>query len=325
MNIAFTLCSNNYLAQAKVLADSFLKFNNDFEFIIGLVDKCSDEVDYSFFRPATILTVDEIGISEFNLLHNKYNIVELNTAVKPFYFSYFFDQKAAKVIYLDPDILVFAKFDEVLNLLNEHAIILTPQACTPIDDNHAPSDIDLLGTGIFNLGFIALKQNDEVTAFLGWWQKRIMKYGFAKQQENMFYDQLLINLVPVFFSNYFILKHPGYNMAAWNMHERNVTTYEEDTVIINEKYELVFFHYSGYKINDPETICIYSSRYSFDARPDVKQLFKIYFKKVKDASFEKYSVIQPCFGKSISHRLSNKKIKPLPSRLKEAFKLLIKP
>lgn len=322
--IAFTLCSNNYLAQAKVLAESFLHFHPEFEFVIGLVDECDSEVDYTFFEPATTLKVSDININGFEDLNKKYNIVELNTAVKPFYFSYLFENKKAdKIIYLDPDIMVFSRFVEVINLSDEKNIILTPQACSPIDDGFAPSDINLLGTGIFNLGFIALSSYYNVSGFLNWWQERIVKYGFARLNENMFYDQLLINLVPVFFDNYFILKHPGYNMAAWNMHERTITYLSDEEIVVNTNYHLRFFHYSGYKLNKPEVLCSYSQRYNFHNRSEVKPVFDLYFKKATEANFNKYSKISPVHGKSLIANEKLSKNKTLPSRIKEALKILM--
>ena len=39
MKIIFTICSNNYLAQAKALGDSVLQTNPDYTFFIGLVDE----------------------------------------------------------------------------------------------------------------------------------------------------------------------------------------------------------------------------------------------------------------------------------------------
>ena len=47
--IAFTICSNNYLAQAKTLGDSFLEFHPDWKFIIGLCDEFDSSFDYSAF------------------------------------------------------------------------------------------------------------------------------------------------------------------------------------------------------------------------------------------------------------------------------------
>ena len=82
LNIIFTLCSNNYLAQAKTLGDSLLKYNPGYKFIIGLVDELSKEVDYNFFKPYTIIPAAQIGIPDFDSLWKKYSIVEFNTCAK---------------------------------------------------------------------------------------------------------------------------------------------------------------------------------------------------------------------------------------------------
>ena len=47
MQIVFTLCSINYLAQAKTLGDSVLRHNPGYKFIIGLIDKNHTNVDLS--------------------------------------------------------------------------------------------------------------------------------------------------------------------------------------------------------------------------------------------------------------------------------------
>ena len=67
MKLAFTLCSNNYLAQSKVLVASFLQNNPDYTFIIGVADNLSFEIDYSFFLPAKIIAVTEIPNVSFNI------------------------------------------------------------------------------------------------------------------------------------------------------------------------------------------------------------------------------------------------------------------
>ena len=45
MIVVFTLCSGNYLAQAKTLALSVLEHNPKCHFVIGLVDRLPDGVD----------------------------------------------------------------------------------------------------------------------------------------------------------------------------------------------------------------------------------------------------------------------------------------
>ena len=92
MNIAFTICSNNYLAHAKTLGESFLEYHPDFKFIIGLVDRYNPNYDYSLLARMECIPVENIQVQSFEELVNKYNIVELNTAVKPTYFHYIFQK-----------------------------------------------------------------------------------------------------------------------------------------------------------------------------------------------------------------------------------------
>ena len=61
--IAFTLCSNNYLAQAKTLGDSFVRHNPAGHFVIGLVDRRREDVDYAALGPFEILPVEDLRYS----------------------------------------------------------------------------------------------------------------------------------------------------------------------------------------------------------------------------------------------------------------------
>ncbi len=296
MNICFTLCSNNYLAQALVMLTSFKEHHPGIKCIVGLVDQADDSIDYLAFN-IDILPVEELNIPDFDFLQVKYDIIELNTTVKPFYFKYFFENyKSGKVIYLDPDIKIYSEFTEVLNLLDTYNIVITPQNCTPIDDGHLPSDKDLLGTGTFNLGFIALSNYNKVSDFLNWWQKRLVKYGFAKTDQNMFFDQLWINLVPAFFDNYHILKHFGYNTAPSNLHERAISVSDTNCYIINETEPLRFYHFSGYKSSNPGLLCSYTERFNFENRQDVVKIYEDYRNDLSGFRIENFSKIKPKFG-----------------------------
>ena len=277
MLVAFTICSNNYLAHAKATGDSFLLHHPEAQFIIGLVDKFCPSFDYLFFKGLIIVPVEDLKMPEFDEILSKYNIIELNTAVKPAYIHYIFNKyKVDKLLYIDPDILVESYFDEVLNYLDDKNIIITPHLFTPIDDDKTPTDHQTLGGGVFNLGFIGLSDYPKIVGFLNWWHDRVIKYGYAKQSESMFYDQLWINYVPCLYDNYLILKHPGYNIAHWNLHERYLNLDINNSFVVNNNFKLRFFHFSGYKFDRPYLICSYGNRFTFDDRPDLKALFDKY-------------------------------------------------
>ena len=324
MNIAFTLCSNNYLAHAKTLGDSFLKYHPDFTFVIGLVDKYTDELDYSIFSKFTIILVEDINVTNFAELNSKYSISELNTAVKPSYFHYLFkNYQAQNVIYIDPDILVTSRFEEVINMLTEKNIIITPHTCTPIDDEFTPTDYHTLRGGVFNLGFIALSKYQNVSDFLNWWHARVVKYGFNNFSVNMFYDQLWINYVPCFYDNYYILKHLGYNMANWNLHERYLEA-TDGNYIINKNYQLRFFHFSSYHFDNPTKICSYLTRYNFINRPDLQPLFDLYNKLLKENFVEKIKKMKVYYYPELGKPLPKKSLaKRISKRIQITFKFII--
>lgn len=305
--LGFTLCSNNYFAQACVLAKSFLNNHPTSSFVIGLVDKPHDAIDYNVCDNCRILPVQDLAIPNFQELVGKYTITEINTTVKPFYFTYLFQTSGSdKIIYLDPDIFVYSFFSELYSLLDTYNIIITPQSTRPIDDGDAPADIHLLGSGVFNLGFIALSQYGKVEEFLNWWSQRLIKYGYGRPSEHMFFDQLWINLVPAFFDNYYILKHPGYNAAAWNMHERQITHYSINEILVNTTFNLRFWHFSGFDFNNPTIFCSYSRRFSFEIRRHEAELFKSYDSEVRLNGYEQFSRLIPMYKFSTKNVASKK-------------------
>jgi hypothetical protein len=305
--VAFTLCSNNYLGAAKVLIESLRIFHPELELFIGLVDEQSKEIDYGSF-PCTIIPANTIGISRFEELCSRFNIVELNTTVKPFYFQYFFNKGAKHVIYLDPDIEVYSPLTEVIKGMETAMITITPHMLTPIDDEFGPNDYHILRTGVFNLGFIALSKREQLTSFLKWWAKRCIKYGFRKDELGMFYDQIWINYVPAFFDSYYIIRHPGYNAANWNLHERSFSKDEAGKWRVNKTHELAFFHFSHFNILKPDIMSAYNSRFDFTNRKDVAPLFRAYYEKVVAGRGIEYKKIEPYY-KPLFEKAEHERIK----------------
>jgi lipopolysaccharide biosynthesis glycosyltransferase len=162
MTFVFTICSNNYLAKAIVLGNSLLKYNPDYTFKICLVDRKIVEIDYASI-PFEIIEVENIGMAAFEEMFKRYNIIELNTAVKPFCFSFFFKKvpDAELVFYLDPDIVVYNPFSELEDALDENEIVITPHFTTPINDDKSQAENDFLNSGLYNLGFLGLKKGEE--------------------------------------------------------------------------------------------------------------------------------------------------------------------
>jgi lipopolysaccharide biosynthesis glycosyltransferase len=293
MNIVFTICSNNYLAQAKVLLNSVLIHNPEYKVVIVLVDRFNTEVNYNLFEPIEVIKVEEMGIEGFDLMVEKYDIVELNTAVKPTSFKYLRDKyrNCEHIIYLDPDIKVFSSMGLFNNLLNEYSILLTPHIYTPLAiDSLSPNEQTFQMHGIYNLGFLALNvKKQQALSLLDWWEERCLSICFRDTSKGLFVDQLWLNLAPSYYSETHILRHMGSNMGPWNLHERKLSKFNEEWVVNNSE-RLVFFHFSSYDFNKPENINKpFYNRYNFENRPDLKEVYTTYHKELIDNNVESYS------------------------------------
>lgn len=278
MTLAFTLCSVNYLAQAYTLGNSLKKTNPDIKFFIGLVDKLdTKEISDEILADFPMIEVDKINIEDFAGMCDRYDITELNTAVKPYYFDYFLKKfpEIKNFIYFDPDIIVYNELSDLTNNLEKYNIVVTPHITIPYNDDKWQSENDIVKTGVYNLGFIAIRRSDEGEKLVKWWMKKLEFGAKIDLCDGLFTDQHWIDHVPNLFNNILIHKHLGYNIAYWNLHERFISEVEGKW-FVNGTIPIQFFHYSGYNPEKPEQVSKYQNRIQFEARPDLHKIFEIY-------------------------------------------------
>ena len=307
MKIVFTICSNNYLSQAISLGKSVKNHNPDYDFIICLVDKILDDERYlKHIEGIEIVPIEQIGIPEFEGMVQRYSIVELNTAVKPFFAEYLFKKfgDADTVIYLDPDILVYSSFTNIDKTLTTNNIVLTPHFTTPDYENITQFEMPVLNVGIYNLGFIALKRSEDAFKMLTWWKLRLREHCLMDFNRGLFVDQLWANYIPLFFKNVFIERNLGYNIAYWNFYERKVTESEGSYFVNGDK--LVFFHFSNCNPRTPEILCRWLP-YSFEERPDLLPLYQKYTSILMENGYEYFTKLSCFYMKAKPQKIVQKR------------------
>jgi hypothetical protein len=279
--LVFTICSANYLSQAITLGYSLQSTNPGVEFRIYLVDRLEGREEIRNRVPFPLIEIEQVPVTDFKGMVLRYNVVELNTSVKPYIFDHILKTELDihKVVYFDPDIMVFQPLTHLFETLDNYNMVLTPHILTPSDNNHnVASEQHFLSTGIFNLGFIAMKRSAETLHFLNWWKEKLLYQGYNLLDYHLFYDQKWINFAPVFFDGVYIEKNKGYNMAPWNLHERTLSK-KDETYIVNENESLIFFHFSSYKTTNPNQISLHT-KYTFDLRPDLKEVIHLYHTQI---------------------------------------------
>jgi FkbM family methyltransferase len=282
--IACTVVARNYLPAARVLARSYLHHHPDHEFVIEVIDAPrGNPVEDNGVR---VLGPEAVGIAEDDYLRmaTAYSVTELATAVKP-YLLRELRAHSDVVMYLDPDIQVFAPMPELAELAREHGIVLTPHFLHPLPrDGKQPSEAAIMGSGIFNLGFVATGPGSE--PFLDFWAERLRHDAIVAPDKQLFTDQRWVDQVPALFGNH-VLRDPGFNVAYWNVHERPVER-DEDGALTAGGHPLRFFHYSGYR---PERPWLLSSHTPVDPRvmlsdhPEVRRLCDSYRSALQGAGY----------------------------------------
>ncbi len=243
----FTSASFAYLDRVRVLGETLRRHQPDWTFWLCLSDR---EPDGFVFDPALepidrVVRVEELGIPNLDPWIFEHDVVELCTAVKGPMLCRLLEHRAAKVVYLDPDIALFADLAEVERLLDRYHVVLTPHLSEPEQERPAilDNEIGSLKHGIYNLGFLAVANSVEGRRFAHWWRDRLLEFCFDDIPNGLFTDQRWCDLAPALFPGVRVLRDPGYNVASWNLSRRPLSI-EEDGSIRAAGQPLRFFHFT---------------------------------------------------------------------------------
>lgn len=277
--VYFTICARNYLAYAMTLRASLLAADPEAEFLVFLADAPLEGTN-----PFDgIVTLDALDLPNLPDMTFRYALMEFSTAIKPFCFQHIFDVLGAQAaVYLDPDIQVFSPLAEVTEALAQGAdSVLTPHILTPLaDDDYRPNVHDLHRSGTFNLGFAAFANTAGARNFLSWWAGRCRTECTNDLQGGYFVDQKFAELAPSFLDKLHVLRHPGYNVAYWNLANRPVKRIGTDQWHVRGK-PLRFFHFSGIVPEDPSVFSKHQNRFDISSIGAVGDLLQAYHAALK--------------------------------------------
>ncbi|MFC0183633.1 hypothetical protein SAMN04515674_11749 [Pseudarcicella hirudinis] len=295
-SLIYTICSANNLYQAFALGFSLKKTNPDYRFVIGLIDK-KPQTDFEY--PFSVISIDELHHAPFREMSERYSIIELNCACKPVFAKYFLNYfPNTELIYMDTDIWVMNNIDEIITNLVEkdYDIILTPHITRPIGDQEEWSEKNFLNAGLYNAGFFALKKTENTIKMLDWWENRLFDRGYLDYCKGMGADQLWLNFVPLFFEKVLVEYNPGYNLAYWNLNEREISLNPAGQYMADAGYPVKFFHFSGFSPEMPNLISRHLPKTQIQRYPVLKELFNEYQRVLLENHYYFFKGIVPAYG-----------------------------
>ena len=248
----FTVCNLAYIGKALTLADSLFTATGN-KLNIFIIDRKNEEVTNKkeITNICKITWIEDCAVPDFKRLSFKYDVIELTTSLKPFIAKILLNE-AQKVIFFDPDVMVFNSLSGILSELDSHSVLLTPHYFVPKTDTEI-NDMQLMRFGFHNLGFFAVNNNEESQKFLDWWWNRCSAECFIDAQYGIFTDQKWLDVATGFFSFIHTSFNAGFNVAYWNLDQRNISK-KDDTFYVNSDSPLVFFHFSSFNFQNPEEV-----------------------------------------------------------------------
>lgn len=280
---AVTIISRNYLAQARTVAQTFLRHEPESRFYLLVVDGLPEGADLGV--EAKVIDLEELGIPNLYEMCFKYGVVEFSTAVKPYLLSLLLGEYGEEeILYFDPDLMIMRRLDELRRALAEGDIVLTPHITRPLPvDGKRPNEQDIMISGAYNLGFLALRRSPQSQEFLTWWEQRLEDGCRIDVPKGLFTDQKWIDLVPSLFPSTVILRDPTHNVAFWNLHERTITR-QGETFLVNGK-PASFFHLSGFHPDEPRKLSKHQDRIEVESGSGLADLLDLYADRMRENGF----------------------------------------
>jgi hypothetical protein len=264
----FTSAALNYLPKVRTLFSSIRRHHPDWKLHFLVADEVNLEegndpqpqpdqasrpeaatLDLSQEPFDSAVSVRDLGIPDWQAWSFCHSLTELATAIKPFMLEGLLaaSQPNDIVFYFDPDIVIFSPLDDLCRSLDRASIVLTPHQVTAEEGLAAiiDNEIGSLKHGVYNLGFIGVRNCDQGKKFASWWAKRC--YFFCRDDiaNGLFTDQRWIDLVPGMFAEVEILRNKRFNVATWNITTRALSQDEHGLFFIEDQ-PLGFYHFTGF-------------------------------------------------------------------------------
>jgi glycosyltransferase involved in cell wall biosynthesis/SAM-dependent methyltransferase len=281
-----TVIAKNYLPAARVLADSLAEHHPGVTLHVLVIDEWEGFIDPARER-FEIVDPEAIGVPDLARMRSLYTVLEYSTAVKPWLLRHLLARDGADgIVYLDPDIRLYAPIDDVFAAVREHGLVLNPHNTGPMPrDGRKPNEQDILIAGAYNLGFLGLRDDRFGAFLLDWWGERLETDCIVDPERGFFVDQRWMDLVPGLAEDFHLVRDPGFNVAYWNLGSRVLARAEDGGALVDGE-PLRLFHFSGFRADKPHSLSTHQDRIRLGDDPVLAELCAGYAQALRDAGFD---------------------------------------
>lgn len=141
--------------------------------------------------------------------------------------------------YLDSDLYFFHSPEPIFAEFRDASTYIVPH-------NFSKRNEDLLWGGLYNVGWVSFRRDADGLACLAWWRKACLEWCHDYVEGDKFGDQRYLEKFPGMFRRVAIARHPGVNVAPWNLDRYRLGVDAKGTPTVDGQ-PIIFFHFSGLK------------------------------------------------------------------------------
>jgi hypothetical protein len=151
------------------------------------------------------------------------------------------EPEAEWITYLDSDLYFFGSPEPIYEEMDGASFGIIPHRYTSRNRKR-------LRFGIYNVGWVSARNDEDGIAALRWWRERCIEWchDFVDAEGDRFADQRYLDRLPGLFARIHVIKHLGADLAPWNFSESRIE-WREGRVLIDRDFPLLFFHFHGVK------------------------------------------------------------------------------
>jgi hypothetical protein len=245
-----TIVAKDHLAHARVLAGSLAEHHPDVRVHVLLADRVGGCFDPGA-EPFLLTTAEELDIPGFRAMAFRYDKQALSYALTPWFIEHLLDGGLERVVFVKQESLVTGSLDPLLDPLERACAVLTPHLLDPLGGPDATDrELNILQSGVYNLGVVALAARGNGRRLLGWWKDRLKRHCRREVTRGMHFEQRWMDLAPAHFPDVEVLHDPRVNVGHWNLRERQE--------VLAGDVRLVRF--SGFDPSEPDRVTRYDPR-----------------------------------------------------------------
>jgi hypothetical protein len=141
------------------------------------------------------------------------------------------------VTYLDGDLFFFESPAVIYDELGDAAVAIIPHRYTA-------KLAKLRKFGIYNVGWVGVRNDPEGVAVIGWWRERCIEWCHDYVDEGRFADQGYLDSFSRLSGRVKVIENVGANLAPWNIGNYRLD-FRDQRLMIDNTHPLIFFHFQG--------------------------------------------------------------------------------